>query len=227
MGLFKRISDIISANLNALLDAAEDPEKTSAQIVREISEAVRLVKRDVARAIAAESLLEGDVEQCRRLAVQWEEKALWAIERDNDALARRAVEKKVENARRAEELTADLPRARKTSADLRTSLAALERKLDEAVRKRDELTNRAHAARARRHASGAIERAGERLDEMDRMERLDRRVRLEEAESEAMASVAAPEPDIEATFAELQTSEAVERELAELKTRARRPEGPD
>jgi phage shock protein A len=224
MGLFKRVADILSANLNALLDAAEDPAKMADQIVREMSDAARRLRRDVARAVATENLLAGDVEQCERLAAHWEERALWAVERDNDALARRALAKKAESVARAAELRAAIPRAEKAATDLRQSLAALERKLDEAERLRDEIAARSRSTAARKRAAAAMERAGDGLDRAERLAKLDRRSRLEEAESEALQSAVAEETDLETTFAELESAEAIERELAELKARVRNPE---
>jgi phage shock protein A len=145
------------------------------------------------------------------------------VERDNDALARRALARKAESAARAEELRAGLPRAEKAAGDLRQSLAALERKLDQARRLRDEIAARSRSTAARKLAASAMERAGDRLDRAERLAGLDRRSRLEEAESEALHSAVAEESDIETTFAELESAEAIERELAELKARVRSP----
>jgi phage shock protein A len=66
-----------------------------------------------------------------------------------------------------------------------------------------------------------MERAGDRLEQAARLARLDRQTRRQEAESEALQSAVAPEPDLEATFAELESAEDIERELAELKARVR------
>lgn len=68
MGIFKRLSDILSANVNHLLDRAADPRVMAGQIVRELTDAVRTLRSAVARAVAAERMIEDDIARCRRTA---------------------------------------------------------------------------------------------------------------------------------------------------------------
>ena len=93
MNIFSRLSDIISANLNALLDRAENPEVMIAHIIREMEEGLARARRLGASAVAAEKRIGRELEQKRQQAELWRNKARSAIDRGREDLARRALER--------------------------------------------------------------------------------------------------------------------------------------
>ena len=84
MGVFKRISDIISANLNELTDQFEDPERMLKQAIREMEETIAEVTGQTAKAIANEKTLTRELQRNRAQRDQWQERAEKAVEASKD-----------------------------------------------------------------------------------------------------------------------------------------------
>src|SRR5437868_3799448 len=97
MGLFTRLADLISANLNSLLDAAEDPERMLAQVIREMEDGLAAARRQGAVAVAAERRLGRELEQNRAAAGLWKERARKALAGRREDLARKALARKLEH----------------------------------------------------------------------------------------------------------------------------------
>src|SRR5436190_74324 len=96
MGIFKKINDIISANLNDLTDSWENPEQMLRQAIREMEESIGAATRETARALANEKLLGKELEKNRSQARRWEERAEQAVSAGDDELARKALKRKKE-----------------------------------------------------------------------------------------------------------------------------------
>src|SRR5512139_196208 len=96
MGFFKRISDIVSANLNELTEQFEDPEKMLKQAIREMEEAIAEVTGQTAKAMANEKTMSRELERNRAQSAQWQDRAMKAVEAGDDALARKALARKNE-----------------------------------------------------------------------------------------------------------------------------------
>ena len=88
MGIFARITDIFKANINDILDKAEDPEKMIKQMVIEMEESVNKTTLAVAQAIANEVSLQKKLEKARKDSVEWEGKAMQALTASRDDLAK-------------------------------------------------------------------------------------------------------------------------------------------
>jgi phage shock protein A len=219
MGIFKRLSDILSANVNHLLDRAADPRVMAGQIVRELTDAVRTLRSAVARAVASERMIEDDIARCRRTADLWAERAEWAVARGEDDLARRSLKHKTEQLARAEGLEDDRSRAARHTEKLRGDLAAVEQRLQETQRRLDELAARDTAARARRTAREAMASASD-LDTAGELDRLERRVRASEFEDEALRELEGPEIDLDRVVRQARLDEKIDEELKALKARS-------
>jgi phage shock protein A len=135
--LFKRINDVITANISDLIDRVEDPEKMIKQIIREMEENISRAKDGVVDAIASEKTLRQDVDKHRRQSAEWQQKARAALKDGNEELARAALTRKNEHDGILESLEPALDSAINTSASLKAQLKALEAKLDEAKARHD------------------------------------------------------------------------------------------
>src|SRR5512145_2444051 len=118
-GIFARISDIFKANINDLLDKAEDPEKMIKQMVIEMQEAVNKATTAVGSAIANEKQLERQYNDKKKQSDEWQERAMKAVTAGRDDLARQALEKKNSFAKAVTDLEMPLAEAKKTAATLR------------------------------------------------------------------------------------------------------------
>lgn len=162
MGIFRRASDIIAANLNDLIDQFEDPERMLRQAIREMEAAVSSALDGAVQVIASEKLLTRQLETERYAADQWHQRAQQALAAEDEPLARQAVARKLEHQQLAAALADQQAAAIETSQRLRRQVDALRARLAEARRKLAALVARQRAAAARRtvarHTGGIRDR---------------------------------------------------------------------
>ena len=223
MSIFKRISDIVAANLNELVDDYEDPEGVLRQAVREMEAAIRSAKPDVARAMANEKTVTKELATNHRECQIWSQRAATAVEAGDDALARKALGRKREYEKIVAALRDQLAAASDAAHTLRRQLEAMQAKLKDAQRRLGTLAARKRAAdvRSKLAKSDAGITADIDQDAFDKFERLERKVAMAEAEADALTELARSERD--RTVDDVEVSSAadddleIEAELAALK----------
>ncbi len=215
--MFKRISDVISANLNDLIDRVEDPERMIKQIIREMEENISKAKEGVIEAIASEKQLQKDLEQHRRQSSEWQKKAEEALQVDKEELARAALMRKKEHDNIIKALEPSWEAAKNTSERLKTQLHALEAKLEEARRKRSTLVARHRAAEARQHMDKTLGNFQAGLDAQANFARMEDKVTEMEARVEAAAELHSDASQLEKDFLAMEVEQEVDNELAALK----------
>lgn len=216
MGVFSRLSDIVNSNINSMLDRAEDPEKIVRLIIQEMEDTLVEVRTNAARAIADKKEIGRKREEFAARASEWESKAELAIAKGRDDLARGAIAAR----RKADEMIELLVREEKaideTVAKTNDDLAKLQAKLKEARAKQRSLELRRNAASDSVRISKQVHdgRIDEALARFDRYER-----RIDELEAEAESWALGRPRTLEDEFAELESEDAVNAELAKLKAR--------
>src|SRR5689334_11641024 len=146
MSIFKRMSDIVSANLNEMVEKFEDPEKMLRQAVREMETSINDAKRDVAKAMASEKLVAKELAENERQVTSWGQRAESAVEAGDDGLARKAITRKQEHAKIVTALADQHGAALEASQTLRRQLEGMQAKLAEAKRRLGTLTARKKVA---------------------------------------------------------------------------------
>lgn len=215
--IFKRLNDILFANINDLIDRVEDPERMIKQIIREMEESINRAKEGVIDAIASEKRLQKDVEHHRHQSAEWLHKAEEALNAEQEALARMALTRKKEHDNILKTLEPSWESARATSAHLKAQLQALEIKLEEARRKRSSLVARQRAAEARQYMDSTLSHFQDGLDAHANFARMEDRVTEIEARAEAMAEVTGSASQGEKEFRAMEVQWEVENELSALK----------
>jgi phage shock protein A len=215
--IFKRINDIISANINDLIDRVEDPERMIKQIIREMEESINRAKEGVIDAIASEKRLQKDLEHHRRQSAEWLHKAEEALNAEQDDLARMALTRKKEHDNILKALEPSWESAKATSEHLKAQLHALEAKLEEARRKRSSLVARQRAAEARQYMDSTLSHFQDGLNAHANFARMEDRVTEIEARAEATAEVTSSASQVEKEFLDMEVKREVENELAALK----------
>jgi phage shock protein A len=223
MAILDRITMVIRSNLNALINQAEDPEKMLDQILIDMRQQLVEAKREVAAAIADEKRLAAQVEAGLDQAQEWDRRAVLAVQRGEDDLAREALRRKAEQ----EQLAASYKtqwEAQKTSTDnLKNALRALSEKIEEAARKRNLLVARQKRAQAQKH----IHEVMSGLSDTSAFEAFDRMAaRVDQVEAQAAATVEISQElsgeTTEQRFRALEGSVDVEQELIALKARVQK-----
>jgi len=215
--IFKRISDVLSANLNDLIDRVEDPERMIKQIIREMEENISKAKAGVIEAIASEKQLQKDLEQHRRQSAEWQQKAEEALQVNKEELARAALIRKKEHDNIIKALEPSWEAAKNTSERLKTQLHALEAKLEEARRKRSTLVARQRAAEARQHMDKTLANFQAGINAQANFARMEDKVAEMEARVEAAAELHGDASQLEKDFLAMEVEQEVENELAALK----------
>ncbi|MFZ4790079.1 MAG: PspA/IM30 family protein [Candidatus Competibacteraceae bacterium] len=221
--LFKRISDVISANINDLVDRVEDPERMIKQLIREMEENISSAREGVIDAVASEKLLSRELDSQRRQAEEWQHRARLALDAGNESLAREALTRKREHDGIAANLDASWLSARRTGERLKSQLRALEAKLEEARLKKGSLVARQRAAQAREQMDQVQDRFQTGLDLNHSFGRMANKVGEMEARMEAREELYGEYSQIEREFLKMETNSEIEADLAALKREVRKP----
>ena len=215
--LFKRLSDVIAANLNDLVDRVEDPERMIKQLIREMEENINSAREGVIDAVASEKQLTRELDNQRRQAEEWQNRARLALESGNEALAREALLRKREHDGITANLQSSCDSARRTTERLKSQLRALEMKLEEARLKKGSLVARQRAAQAREQMGQVQDRFQAGLDLDHSFGRMVDRVDEIEARMEARDELYGQYSQLEREFMQMEVDTQVEAELAALK----------
>jgi phage shock protein A len=212
--MFDRLSRLIRANINDLIDQAEDPEKMIDQILREMQESIVGARAQVAAMIAQEKELELDAAETKKLAEEWGRKAERAVTAGKDDLAREALRRKRDNEENSRIYGEQLGVQSQAVSKLKDQLRQLEAKYQTTLGARDTLVARQRRARAQRQVAEAIV-VFTPLDPSSELDRMERKIRSEEAH--AMAALEVGEDSFESQMAALEGESDVEDELQALK----------
>lgn len=217
--IFQRINDVITANLNDLIDRVEDPERMIKQIIREMEDNISRARESVVDAIANEKLLQKELENNQKLSSEWLSKAETALQNNNDELARAALARKKEHDTICKALEPSWQSAKNTSENLKAQLKALEAKLEEARRKRSSLAARQHAATARQQMDKTLSHFEAGLRSQTQFDRMEDRVASMEARAEAAMDLRDDRSQLEKDFLDLETNAEIDQELSNLKAK--------
>jgi phage shock protein A len=214
MSILGRISDLISANVNAMLDKAEDPEKMANEYLRQLTNELYEVRTSVAAAMADETKLEQ-----RRIAssaevTQWETKAEAALRAGDEELAKAALSRKVQAQKLAEQY-AQQEQAQEQQVDaMQQALVQLETRIAEVKAKKELIIAKKNRAQTQEALQRTAQSMG-KITAMDKLDQLEERVDDQLNRAEAMAKL--EQGSLEARFEDLEKTTEVDSELAELK----------
>jgi len=216
MALLERVSTLLRANLNDLIEKAEDPERLLKQIVLDMENQLLQVKTQVAIAIADQHLLEKKRQEHLEQAVEWRRKAEMAVEKGHDDLARGALERALSHDQLAAGFTTEAEDQKHEADNLRQALHKLDQKLSETRARCEMLVAEHRRAKVVGRATEARQAVGP--DQENALERLKSRVRMKAAESAAVTEVMVPE-SLEDKFKTLESEDKIELMLKEIKSR--------
>lgn len=221
MGIFTRFRDIVSSNINAMLDHAEDPEKLIKMMIREMEDTLVELKSACAALIANQKKMQRRMDDIRSRESLWSTRANLAVEKGRDDLAREALIEKKRFTQMARTLDAELVQHNALLGQYRDDIAQLEEKLHKAKEKQHMLVQRQLHAQRAKQAQQEIRRM-DNYETIAKFEELESRIDRMEAEAELVNPVS--RTTLEKAFEELHVDEDIEQELRALKS-ARRPIG--
>jgi phage shock protein A len=231
--IFGRIAQLTKANINALIDAAEDPEKMLDQMVRDYTYNIREAEAAVAQTIGNLRLLEKDHAEDVKAAQEWGTKALAASNKADefraagdvanadkfDNLAKIALNKQLLAEKAAQAVEPQLASQTQVVNQLKDGLEKMRSKLEEVKYKRDELTARQKTAAAQTQVNDAL-KAFDVLDPTSEMSRFEEKVRREEARVIGQQELAASSLDAQFnTLDQMERETELDARLAALKAK--------
>jgi phage shock protein A len=223
MGIFSRLADIINANLNSVLDRAEDPEKMIRQMIHEMEDTLVEVRANAARMIADRKGLERRRGRLDQALGEWQRKAELALSKEREDLARAALTEKAKIARDLKDLDDELVHLDDALTKYEDDIGKLEAKLREAKAKQKVIVARQATATSRLKVRRQVH--DQRIDDaMVRFEQMERR--LDAAESEVEAFDLGRAKTLADEINDLAANAVVEEELRELKSKLGRGQAP-
>ncbi|MBW2368422.1 MAG: PspA/IM30 family protein [Deltaproteobacteria bacterium] len=216
MGIFTRFRDIISSNFNAMLDKAEDPEKLIRLMIREMEDTLVEIKAACAGTMAGSKKVQRELTDVNVKIKLWEDRAVLAVERARDDLAREALMEKRRHTDRRKSLNRELTELTRLVEQYKADISKLEDKLSGAREKQRLLVQRHIRAMRKRRAEAEIRRI-DGMDSVLRMEKLEGRIEQMEAEAELVNF--GRKPATEMAFEDLTMDNDIETELEGLKSR--------
>jgi phage shock protein A len=216
MALLDRVSTLIRANLNDLIDRAENPEKLIKQVLLDMENQLLQLKTQVAVSIADQHMLEKKQKENESAAVDWMRKAERAVDKQQDDLARAALERHRSYQQLSQNYQEQVDDQAAQVETLKSALRKLDQKLAEAKSKKEMLL----ARHRRSHVTTRANRAEQSIRDRSKaatFERLKDRVMHSEAVSQAETELLAD--DLGDRLAKLEREDEIDRMLAEVKTR--------
>jgi len=216
MSLLERVSTLLRANLNDLVEKAEDPERMLKQIVLDMENQLLQVKTQVAIAIADQHLLEKKRAEHQRQAADWRVKAELAVQKGHDDLARAALERALSHDQLESGFAMQGEDQKHEADNLRQALHKLGQKLNETRAHCEMLVAEHRRAKVVGRAAKARQVVGN--GEEQTLSRMRSKVHVKAAENAAASEILAPET-LEDKFQALESEDKVEQLLSELKSK--------
>jgi phage shock protein A len=217
MALLERVTTLIRANLNDLIDKAEHPETMIKQIILDMENQLLQVKTQVAIAIADQHLLEKKQKENEEKIAEWTRRAEMAVEKKQDDLARAAIERSLHHKSLTESFSQQVADQKLQVETLKTALNKLQQKLDEARAKSEMLI--AEHRRARTLGKAADARGQLDGGNGAAFDRMKQKVMRQSAIGQAKTDLLDHTASVEDRFAQLEKEEEVNRILNELKAK--------
>lgn len=214
MGMFSRFTDIVNANLNSILDKAEDPEKMIKLIIQEMEETLVEVRSTAAKHIAEKKTLMRQKRNLESSVASWQEKAEYAVAKGRDDLAKSALVEKNKAQTQIDALQDELSQLEEFLGDVQDDAQRLQEKLHEAKRRQEAYVLRQQSAQVRLKVreKAAVYNLEEAINKFERYQQ-----KIDEVEAQVEAFDMTSNQDLASQINALQADEKVDQELEALK----------
>ena len=219
MAFFERIADILKANINDMIDKAEDPVKMVKQLIIEMEEQVDEATRALGQAMGSQKVAAKELADAKAKVADWNDKAKLALKNGDENLARKALDIKVGLEAQVDQLQASYDGITAQVDKLKDQVQTLKMKLDEARARQNVLIARAKMAEAATNVATSISSATTE-SAFAKLDKLEKKIVQQEATAEAFTELhggTVEQASVADEFEALQHKDAVDSELERLK----------
>lgn len=216
MAIFSRLTDLLKSNINDLIDRAEDPEKMVKQIIIDMEEQLQNAVQGLGSVMASEREMLKKLKESQDESKLWEGRARDALKSDNEELAKKAIDKKLEADTSVKQYQKMYDNISSQTKILREQVDLLKKKLTEARARQTMLIARDKVAEARKEvisAVGDLDSSGA-FAKMDKMEK---KIAEKEAQADAAFDISGMDDEEDDEFEEMENKQAADDEMARLK----------
>lgn len=215
MAIFQRMGDLFKANVNDMIDKAENPEKMIKQSIIDMEKQVREATQALGQAMASEKSTANMLEKAKKTSADWESKAKLALQSGNEDLAKKALQNKVAADQNITQLEASYNSIHGQVSELKGRVDILKSKLEEARSQQNILIARARTAEAQKDIAQAIS-GTDSSSAFAKMEKMERKIEETEAQAQAFGDISGDTLLATDEFKEIATNNSVDEELARL-----------
>lgn len=214
MGMFSRFTDIINANINSMLDKAENPEKMIKLIIQEMEETLVEVRSTAAKHIAEKKTVMRNIRDMENRVASWQQKAELALTKGREDLAKSALVEKQNCTQKLAEFNEELGQFDEYLMAVQQDGQRLQEKLSEAKRKQEAYRVRQQSAQVRLKVreKAAVHNIDEAISKFERYQQ-----KIDRVEAEVEAYDMTSTQDLSSQIRALENDENIEQELEQLK----------
>ena len=216
MAIFERLSDLVRANINDLIDKAENPEKMVKQIIIDMEDQLRKATQGLGTAMGSLNQVKKQLENAEEQSNVWQEKAKACLEQGNEDLAKQALENKVKQDKMVAQYKEMSDSMEAQVNEIKSQVDILKTKLEEARSKQAMLVARSQMADAKSQMAKT-------LGDMDsksafaKMDKMEQKIEQKESQADAFSQISGIEESENDPFAQMDRENSVNSELEKLK----------
>ena len=216
MAIFERLSDLVRANINDLIDKEENPEKMVKQIIIDMEEQLRKETQGLGTAMGSLNQVKKQLENAQEQSNNWQAKAKTCLEQGNEELAKQALENKVKQDKMVAQYQEMTSSMEAQVNEIRSQVDILKQKLEEARSKQAMLVARSQMADAKSQMAKTLGNMDSK-SAFAKMDKLEQKIEQKESEADAFSQISGVEESQNDPFAKMDQENSVNAELEKLK----------
>ena len=216
MSIFERVSDLVRANINDLIDRAENPEKMVKQIIIDMEDQLRKATQGLGTAMGSLNQVKNQLANAQAQSAQWESKAKACLEQGNEDLAKQALENKVKQDKMVVQYQEMCTSMEKQVNDIKSQVDVLKQKLEEARSKQAMLVARSQMADAKSQMAKTLGNMDSK-SAFAKMDKMEKKIEQKEAQADAFSEVSGVQESESDPFEQMDKENSINAELERLK----------
>lgn len=216
MAIFERISDLVRANINDLIDKAEDPGKMVKQIIIDMEDQIRKATQGLGTAMGSLNQVKKQLENAQEQSNVWQNKAKACLEQGNEDLAKQALENKVKQDKMVAQYQEMATSMEEQVNEIKSQIDILKQKLEEARSKQAMLTARSQMADAKTQMAKTLGNMDSK-SAFAKMDKMEQKIEQKEAQADAFSEISGIQESENDPFTQMDKEDSINEELEKLK----------